>query len=154
MKRMIGGAVVGGLLFSAAIIVAQSSEAQNPKQMLVTIPLKDEGGTVRANLNYRWNPGGRSAVYLVDVRSRNPVNWIPAEQNGASVAPLADLPPLRSEPYREPPGTFGRITGGAGLATGRSDTASDVVYLLGYVRHLEKRLKQVEQRINDTSRRG
>jgi hypothetical protein len=122
--------------------------------MLVSIPLKDEAGTTRANLNYRWNPGGRSAVYLFDVRSRNPVNWIPAEGAEGSTAPLAGLPPLRSEPYREPPGTFGRNSGrSSGLAAGRSDTTSDVVYLLGYVRHLEQRLKQVEQRLNAASGR-
>jgi hypothetical protein len=161
MSRIVSRAISLGLLLAACEASAQPPAERDPRQMAVSIPLRDAEGIVRANLFYRWNPNGPSAVFLTDARSRTPVATIPAGPPAPGAAPgpgtggnpFAGLPPLRPEGYRNPPAGFGRTPGQSPEQEGRSDGQSDSAYLLGRIRYLEDRLAQVEQRLNAASRR-
>ena len=123
----------------AAITVAVSLGAAEPASAqsggggpLVTIPLSDGSGTVRAFMSYRRNPNGRSQIFFVDAETRSQINSIPAGGVGggggdaSALSGFAPLPPLDSLP--EVPtgcGTGGGAGAGAG-ARGRRGTEAAV----------------------------
>lgn len=149
------------VMFASVLALASTARAQiTDTGPLVSIPLRDAQGTVRAYMSYRRAPDGNTIIYFVDAASRSQIGAIGAERVSAQ---LADRPAggvqvgtvrdHRADPGGRVSGQGGGSRGGTDLDEGRSDGGSDVRQLRQQLDLLTRAVRELERRLNAVTQR-
>lgn len=99
------------IILAAAFWGVQPVAAQQPDAPMVSIPLRDAGGTVVAQMNYRRDRGGSTAIYFVDTETRSSINTLSAEPVRGGRAQYVPISRLATIPLHDAEGNLRAFMG-------------------------------------------